>query len=119
GGQPRCPGSAVTPAGRRQNPSTHRPPRPRSTLPPKSPPAATAALSPLALRSTPRDRSVREDVLLRPALKVKQGACRQEVEAGPRQLGASFARQHRVEPRPQRVQVQDVRGGITQLLLGQ
>ena len=44
---------------------------------------------------------------------------RQEVESGSRQLGAALARQHRVEPGAQRVQMQHVGGGILQLLVGQ
>src|SRR5204863_27624 len=62
---------------------------------------------------------MREDVLLRPALKIKQCACRQEIEAGTRQLAAPLARQHRVESPAQRVQVQHIGGGIAQLLVAQ
>ena len=40
---------------------------------------------------------MREDVLLRPAAKIKQNAMRQEIKASARQLLASLARQHRVE----------------------
>src|SRR5712691_2818299 len=68
---------------------------------------------------TPETALMREDVLLRPAGQIKQGACRQEIKAAAGQVGAPLARQHRVESRPQRVQVQHVRGGIAQLLFGQ
>ena len=73
---------------------------------------------PVHRRASPK-HSMRENVLLGPAFQVKQSACRQEIEAAARQLGASLARQHRIESRPQRVQVQHVGGGIAQLLLGQ
>src|SRR5579862_7531326 len=62
---------------------------------------------------------MREDVLLRPAFEIKQSACRQEIKAAARQFGAVLARQHHVESRAQRVQVQDVGGGIAQLLVSQ
>src|SRR5258707_2934253 len=62
---------------------------------------------------------MREDVLLRPALKIKQCACRQEIKAGTRQLAARLARQHRIESGTQRMEMQYVGGGIAQLFFGQ
>ena len=53
--------------------------------------------------------SMREHVLVRPAGEVEGGARRQEVEAGLGQGGAALARQHRVEPGAQRVQVETSR----------
>jgi len=61
-------------------------------------------------------RLMREDVLLRPALKIKHDAMRQKIEAGASELLASLARQYRVEFAAQRVQVEHVRSGITKLL---
>src|SRR5215469_12758287 len=60
-------------------------------------------------------RSVREDVLLRPAFKIKQHAMRQEIEALAGQPVASLAGQYSIESPAQRVQMKHVRGGITQL----
>ena len=54
-----------------------------------------------------------------PAAEVEPGPGRQEVEAGLRQLGAAFARQHDVEPFAQAVQMQHVGGGVGQLRLAQ
>src|SRR5579863_69175 len=70
-------------------------------------------------RAARAPKLMREDVLLRPAFKIKQGASRQEIEAAARQIGALFARQHSVESRAQRVQMQDVSSGVALLLLGQ
>ena len=61
---------------------------------------------------------MREDVLLRPALEIKQYAMRQEIKAGAGQPLTSLARQHRVEPAAQRVQMEHVRGGIAKLFFG-
>src|SRR5207237_9817091 len=63
--------------------------------------------------------SMRENVLLGPALEVKQRTIWQEIEASPSQLDAVLPGQHRIETAAQRVQVQNVRSGVTQLLLGQ
>ena len=51
---------------------------------------------------------VRENVLLRPAGKVEQGAVRKEVEAGLRKLDPAFAGQPLVELLLQRVKIADV-----------
>ena len=118
-GRPRCPAAAAAPlqaASARSmphradmaiaHPPKHRPrDRDHCTQSRRPPPAAA---------------SMREDVLLRPALEIKQNAMRQEIEAGsgPARV-ASLARQHRVESGAQRVQVQHVGGGVAQLLFGQ
>jgi hypothetical protein len=60
-----------------------------------------------------------EDVLLRPPFQVKQDARREKLERGLRQLGSPLTRKHCIEPGAQRVQVQNVGGGIAQLLVGQ
>ena len=62
---------------------------------------------------------MREDVLLRPAFEIKQGARRQEIKAPARQFGAMFTRQHQIESGAQRMQVENVGGGVAQLLVGQ
>jgi hypothetical protein len=60
---------------------------------------------------------MREDVLGLPAAEIELGPGRQEVEAGLRQLGAAFARQHRVETFAQAMQMQHVGSGIGELRL--
>src|SRR5436189_1092261 len=84
---------------------------PKTTPPLMSRPGASRAARATTL--------MREDVLLRPAFEIKQGACRQEFKAAARQFGAVLARQHCVESRAQRVQVQDVGSGVALLLVGQ
>src|SRR5262245_11184936 len=60
-------------------------------------------------------RSVGEDVLLAPAGEVELGARREAAEDGFRQRGAPLTRQHLVEPRLERVQVEHVGGGVFEL----
>ena len=50
---------------------------------------------------------------------IELGADRQEGEAGKRELEPPFAREHRVESLPERVEVENVGGGIAELLLRQ
>ena len=60
-----------------------------------------------------------EQVLLGPAGKVELGPYRQEVEAGLRQMRAALAREHRIEPCPQGVEMEHVARGIALLRLAQ
>src|SRR5262249_4114665 len=60
-----------------------------------------------------------ENVHLRPAGEVEARARGQELEGGLRQLGAALASQQLVELGHQRVQVQDVGGGVGELLVAQ
>ena len=53
-------------------------------------------------------RLVREDVLLRPALEIKQDAMRQEFKASASQRLAALAGQHRIESRAQGVEMEHV-----------
>src|SRR6516225_11257920 len=64
-------------------------------------------------------RLMREDVLLRPALEIKQNAMRQEFEAGAGERLAALPGQHGVESGAQRVQMEHVRGGVAKLLFAQ
>ena len=60
-----------------------------------------------------------EDVLLRPALEIKQNAMRQEFEAGTGERVVAFAGQHHLESGAQGVEMQHVRGGVAKLFFGQ
>ena len=62
---------------------------------------------------------MREDVLLRPALEIKQDTMREELEAGARQPLASLSGQHCIQPTTQSMQVENVGSGIPKLLFGQ
>src|SRR5258708_8142152 len=62
--------------------------------------------------------SVREDVLDAPAAEIEQRPGRQEIEAGLRQPLAPLARQHGVELRLERVEVEHGRRAVAQLLVG-
>ena len=62
---------------------------------------------------------MREDVLGLPAAEIELGPGRQEVETGLRQFVAAFARQHRVEPLAQTMQMQHVGRGIGELRLAE
>src|SRR6266481_1155645 len=64
-------------------------------------------------------RLMREDVLLRPALEIKQNPMRQKFEAGLSQPLTSLAGQDRVEAGPQRMEMEHVRGGVAELLVAQ
>src|SRR6516225_4298288 len=64
-------------------------------------------------------RLMREDVLLRPALEIKQNAMRQEFEASPGQPVAALSGKHGVESGAQSVKVEHVRGGVAKLFLAQ
>src|SRR5690349_14091698 len=69
--------------------------------------------------SSHKQKSMREDVLFRPAAEIELDPCPQEPETGLRQRSTIFAGQHLVEPLLQRVQMQDVGGGIGELGVGQ
>jgi len=58
---------------------------------------------------------MREDVFELPAAEIEPRPRRQEIETGLRKFGAPLAREHRVEALAQRVQVQDVGSGISEL----
>ena len=60
-----------------------------------------------------------KDIFALPTGKIEGGTGRQEIEAGLRQFGAAFARQHLVQLLAHRMQIQHVAGGIFQLLGGQ
>src|SRR5262249_24793654 len=60
-----------------------------------------------------------KDILRRPAREVEPHPIRQEAEAGIRQRSAPLPRQHGVELGLQRVQMQDVRGRIGDLRIGE
>src|SRR6185312_9723933 len=64
-------------------------------------------------------RSMRENVLGRPAREVETGAAWQELETGLREVGPAFALQHLVELCLQGMEMQDIRGGIAELLVAQ
>ena len=64
-------------------------------------------------------RLMREDVLLRPALEIKQNAMRQEFEAGAGERLAALPGQHGVESGAQGVEMQHVRGGVAKLFFSQ
>src|SRR5260221_3267232 len=63
--------------------------------------------------------SVREDVLDAPATEIEQRPGRQEIEAGLGEHLAPLARQHGVELRLERMEVEHVRRGVAQLLVGE
>src|ERR1051326_6547062 len=81
--------------------------------------SSPASMASCAKTTPPTITLVREDVLLRPALQIKERTRRQEIKAAARQFGAALARQHHIEPSSQCVEMQDVGGGIAQLLLAQ
>ena len=58
---------------------------------------------------------MRENVAFFPTLQIEPGARRQEFEAGFRQGSTILARQHGVELVTQRMQMQHIGGGISQL----
>src|ERR1700687_2549339 len=62
-----------------------------------------------------KQKSVREYVGIRPAAKVELNSCRQEAETGLRQRRPISPRQHLIEPLLQRMQMQNVGGGIGEL----
>src|ERR1700693_2923020 len=62
---------------------------------------------------------MRKHVFLAPAGKVEFGAGGQEAETGRRKLAAPLARQPRVEALLERMQVDDIGGGIGELRLAQ
>jgi len=77
------------------------------------PPAARHVLPPTAKLTKKQHEynalgGVRKDILIRPAGKVELHPLGQKAEAGRRQFRAALARQHRIEPVLERVQVQDV-----------
>src|ERR1700730_3679745 len=65
--------------------------------------------------SSHKQKSVREYVRIRPAAKVELDPRRQEAETGLRQGSPIFPGQHLIEPFLQRMQVQNVGGGIGEL----
>src|SRR5260370_22606391 len=64
-------------------------------------------------------RSMRKNVHLCEARKVESHPIRQIGERGLRQSLPVFACEHRIEPRAQRMEMQDVGGGVSQLRLAQ
>ena len=62
---------------------------------------------------------MREDVLLRPSRRGRARPRRQEIEAGRGQLGCALRAPASRRVAPQRVQMQDVGGGVAQLLVGE
>src|SRR5262249_35859313 len=62
---------------------------------------------------------MRKNVLGFPTGEIEFRPRRQKVEAGLRKLGAALARQHPIQLFAQRMQVQDVGGGISQLRLAE
>src|SRR5689334_15370499 len=62
--------------------------------------------------------SMLEYVRLLVAQQVESRTGRQEVEAGLRQLKPAFADQQRLQPRPERMQVQHIRSGVGELVAG-
>jgi hypothetical protein len=62
---------------------------------------------------------VGKDVLGFPALQIEPGPRRQEGEAGLRQFGAAFARQHDIEAFAQGMQVQHVGSRVSELRFAQ
>ena len=56
-----------------------------------------------------------EHVHVRPAADIQGSARRQEAETGLGVFGAALPDQHRVEPPPQRMQVEHVSGGVGEL----
>jgi hypothetical protein len=64
-------------------------------------------------------RLMRENINIAPACHVQFGANWQEIHGFLRQCGTVFALQYFVEPQFQPVQVQNVRGGVSELILRQ
>ena len=64
-------------------------------------------------------RLMGENVLFGPAGQIEPGARRQKFECRLRQRRPPLTRQHRIEALAQRMQVQDIGGGIAQLLVGE
>ena len=60
-----------------------------------------------------------EDVLRAPTCEVEQGARRQEIEAGLGDPLSALARQHLIELRLQGMEMEDVGGGVAELLVGE
>src|SRR6185437_1308640 len=63
--------------------------------------------------------SMRENVVFRPTGEVEERARRQELETGGGHRRAALARQHDVEPGAQGMEMEDIRRGIAELLVGQ